>query len=1078
MPFNVVPRVFRVSQTDSKYSQFFSLRRFAVPVMAAVKLTFATAAFASATLDNSGTMRLMPVPANVANIPGTRVKDFIETAGNRLTVSGSGTSKGIAVTGVDNSNGTWQYTLDGSTWQTFASPSASAALLLKADTNTRVRFVANLNYSGVVSLNFKAWDSTGASEGATADTTTGDAAFSTAAGSASVRVGSVWDSSQAPSAETKFNVASGNINNSSVIQLANGNFLAIWKMSTDTVGYYRITIRKPDLTLVSETSTNYFRGVNPAVTPIPLLGGGFAIIFADGSTGAGALDPDGSMGVRARIYDDTGNITSAAEIVVNTTTAGSQFSATGAALANGGFMACYIDQSSGQIGRIRRFDASGNALDAQDISVAAQGTDAPNLGVSGSVQTPRVALLADGSVAVSYWVNTINQMYVLRMDADGNILDKPGGSPGQKQIQVSTDISTGAFVSQAVPLTSGGFLVFYQSQNGSTAARAESYRLFDSGFNQGPVVNVETVGNTNPYPGSAPLTTGGFVLARTSGSPVNQISFGIYDNTGSGPAVPSGLTAVVLNSTANYALGAVVPMNDGGFAFKWHSGATTTTRDLYVKVFPNHTQVATAAVASINRAASSPTSATAVSWTVTFSGAVSGLTAGNFSLTGTAASGATIGTPTGSGTTWTVPVTATTDGTLQLNLANASGLTPTISNPSFAGQSYTIDTTAPMITVGAPSSIITGSGSVSYSVSYADANFASSSLSATDITLDTTGTASGTVDVTGSGTAYTVTISGITGDGTLGFTIASGTALDTVGNTAASAASASFTVDHTAPTVSVGGPSQALTAGGPVTYTVTYADANFAASSLSAANVTLNTTGDATGTLDVSGSGTTYTVTISGITGNGTIGFSIAAGTATDSVGNSAAASGASATFTVDNSGPLISVSAPSSQLTTSNSVTFTVTYDDVNFSASTLSTADVSLQTTGTAAGTVSVSGTGASRLVSIDNPSGDGTIRISIAAGTASDLVGNLAPASGPSLSFIVANSPITLSLTNTPDGNTVGGLTGIPDMTYRIQSCTNLLDPVWELETSLTTDNLGTGSFPVTNMVDMKFFRAVLP
>ena len=47
---------------------------------------------------------------------------------------------------------------------------------------------------------------------------------------------------------------------------------------------------------------------------------------------------------------------------------------------------------------------------------------------------------------------------------------------------------------------------------------------------------------------------------------------------------------------------------------------------------------------------------------------------------------------------------------------------------------------------------------------------------------------------------------------------------------------------------------------------------------------------------------------ISGITGDGTLGISIAAGTATDLAGNSAPASSASTTFTVDNTAPTIAL--------------------------------------------------------------------------------------------------------------------------------------------------------------------------
>ena len=145
-----------------------------------------------------------------------------------------------------------------------------------------------------------------------------------------------------------------------------------------------------------------------------------------------------------------------------------------------------------------------------------------------------------------------------------------------------------------------------------------------------------------------------------------------------------------------------------------------------------------------------------------------------------------------------------------------------------------------------------------------------------------------------------------------------------------------YTIDNTAPTISIGSPSASYAAGGPVTYTVTYADANFNSSTLAAANITLNATGTASGTISVSGSGLTRTVTISSITGNGTLGISIAAGTASDLAGNLAPAAGPSATFTVDNIAPTISISAPSAAYAAGGPVTYTVTYADANFNTST----------------------------------------------------------------------------------------------------------------------------------------------
>ena len=120
-------------------------------------------------------------------------------------------------------------------------------------------------------------------------------------------------------------------------------------------------------------------------------------------------------------------------------------------------------------------------------------------------------------------------------------------------------------------------------------------------------------------------------------------------------------------------------------------------------------------------------------------------------------------------------------------------------------------------------------------------------------------------------------------------------ALTTLNNVASTAL---VFVDTTPPTVTIGAPSVTTTQHGPVTFTVTYSGAD--AVTLANANVTLNTTGTATGTAAVSGAGTaTRTVTVTGITGQGTIGISVASGTAADTAGNQAAAAGPSATFSV-----------------------------------------------------------------------------------------------------------------------------------------------------------------------------------
>ena len=122
---------------------------------------------------------------------------------------------------------------------------------------------------------------------------------------------------------------------------------------------------------------------------------------------------------------------------------------------------------------------------------------------------------------------------------------------------------------------------------------------------------------------------------------------------------------------------------------------------------------------------------------------------------------------------------------------------------------------------------------------------------------------------------------------------------DTAGNSGIRVTRTVDVVDNQAPTLSIGAPSLSETTSGPVDYTVTYTGADTV--TLVAGDITLNTTGTATGDVAVTGTGaTTRTVGISNITGDGTLGISIGANTASDTVGNQAAGAGPSAPVIVD----------------------------------------------------------------------------------------------------------------------------------------------------------------------------------
>jgi hypothetical protein len=157
-------------------------------------------------------------------------------------------------------------------------------------------------------------------------------------------------------------------------------------------------------------------------------------------------------------------------------------------------------------------------------------------------------------------------------------------------------------------------------------------------------------------------------------------------------------------------------------------------------------------------------------------------------------------------------------------------------------------------------------------------------------------TAGGTLlgTVTGSGTTYTVAVSGMTGTGTVSASIGAGVATGDgsgLGNAASTSTDNTVTYDITAPTVTI---EQAAGQADPtgaalINFTVVFSEAvsGFATGDVSFTGSTAG--GTLLGT--VTGSGTTYTVAVSGMTGTGTVSASIGAGVATDAAGNSNAAS-------------------------------------------------------------------------------------------------------------------------------------------------------------------------------------------
>ncbi|WP_419788738.1 MBG domain-containing protein [Mucilaginibacter sp. X4EP1] len=664
-----------------------------------------------------------------------------------------------------------------------------------------------------------------------------------------------------------------------------------------------------------------------------------------------------------------------------------------------------------------------------------------------------VSTVSTGLYATALGLDNLGNLYSSENPGSGYVLDEYVGGTGTGTAVYSPLHTNGTYYPWGMAVINNNNIFINDADDGSDA---------------GALIHLVPVGPA--------ITTAGTLsaLSTTAGTPSSSENFNVSgtnmtagvlvtppagfevstDNVSFTSTVTVGAAGTIAATTVYVRLAASDAVNTySGNIVLSSSGATSV--NLAIPTSTVSTPPPTT-ISSITDVSSSITNATTVQYTVTFGAAVSGLTTGNFSLITTGGvSGAAIGGISGSGATYTVTVnTSTGDGTIGLNLANATGLTPSITTSlPFTGSIYTIDKTSPTVTISAPSvSYANSSASIQYTVTFTDANMDPSTLSnltgpVVYANSNVTGTAAispiliGAFTQSGNNYSIPVTFSGVTGDGTLNFSVPAGLVSDLAGNTSlASAVSGTVIIDNTPPTVTISAPSVSSTATGPVSYTVTYADANFNSSTLIPGNITLNTTGTATGSIAVTGTGLTRTVTISSISGTGSLGISIAAGTSTDLAGNTDIGAGPSTTFTVAQPTTINSITDVTSSLTNATTVQYTATF---GAAVAGLTTSNFTLTTTGSVSGAsvTTVSGSGTTYTITINTGTGDGTIGLNL------DNATGISPAITTSLPFVGS----TYTIDKTPPTATISA----PSVTYanssaNIQYTVTFTDPNMDVST----------------------------
>lgn len=483
----------------------------------------------------------------------------------------------------------------------------------------------------------------------------------------------------------------------------------------------------------------------------------------------------------------------------------------------------------------------------------------------------------------------------------------------------------------------GGAIIFDATTSGGSGALAVSESLFNNNTStNGSGGGIETTGSGATYSVSTSTFTGNTVKGTNARGGAINIESGTMtvtsstfltnqasSATGAGGAIASS-DGPGKNVTISYCrfLGNSTTTPANGMTLRGGTSSTMTANDNWwgVNSGPAANQIvnATATVwLQMNHSASPATIASGV-------GGTSTLTAGFLTDSGAnsisaANLAAMVGVPISFGSAVhgnlsSAQATIQSSGTATATFtATAPGNASAVATVDSQSLTANISVPASITSVGVPANDLYGIGqNLDFTVNFNDTITVGSGTPYLPITLDTGGTVHAAY-VSGSGTTalvfrYTIVEGNEDSTGVaVGSAInADGATLqDSLGSDAALtlnavASTAGVLVDGVSPTIVISEPSPTVTVGGSVDFTVTYADANFDSSTLVEGNVTLNTTSTATGTIGISGSGLTRTVTISSITGHGTLGISIAAGTASDTAGNPAPSAGPSITATVN----------------------------------------------------------------------------------------------------------------------------------------------------------------------------------
>ena len=352
--------------------------------------------------------------------------------------------------------------------------------------------------------------------------------------------------------------------------------------------------------------------------------------------------------------------------------------------------------------------------------------------------------------------------------------------------------------------------------------------------------------------------------------------------------------------------------------------------------------------------------------TFTFSEAVTGFVVADIGVTGGTASNFS-----GTGAVYTATITPINNSTdVALNVAagvaqDAAGN----NNTAATTATVTADSSAPTVTITTDKTAHNGTGTFTATFTFSEA--------VTGFVLGDIGVTGGTAsNFSGSGAAYTATITPTNNSTDVTLNVAAGVVQDAAGNNNTAATTVTVTADSSAPTVTITTDKTTHNGTGAFTATFTFSEAvtGFVVADIGVTGGTAS---------NFSGTGAVYTATITPTDGNTDVALNVAAGVAQDAAGNNNTAA-TTATVTADSSAPTVTISTDKTAHNGTGTFTATFTFSETvtGFAAS-----DISL-TGGTAS---NFSGSGAVYTATITPTDGNTDVVLNVAAGVAQDAAGN---------------------------------------------------------------------------------------